>query len=796
MSRKSKKQLGQKLIDKPEKAEERKWLSNTIGSYTPPKTGVYKRDINKIDKDYIGYYRARQEPIFYNAFLVIKSMIFKTDLEFSTSKLKSTLKYYNNLLKFLNIKDFLKQCFEEMYLGQNQGLVLVDFEKETGVIKLKLITYYLQGKQRIFPILEPDSNEISHYNITDISKANKIINQISARQAIQLNAIDESLENDYSVLARVKHLIDLKFKMIESQMKLACRDNQPQLYFTPDYKAFPTPTDASQYNSLLGQVTEGFDNIGKELVNSLESNGLIASQIPMNVMKASLTNKELGFDELIRWIDEQIYLGCGLNGTFLNTQDSNRASAEQGYDNVQETVINDWQDKLVKIAVWILAKVAGYNNQDYELRFKANVNQEMLDERAQALMILKDILPNINTLGYKVTNESVQNILNIFGLEIELNQQDIQANNINDLALAQSRAYNQADIDEAFKDYKQAVNMNYSELRTWGENPKSKLASLTREPINRNLYLLNKSKDEWTTSDITKARKTTAYIARAKTYGKGRVTKATEPYGRNEIAMKNWAYDISKTRSIDSITRAVDVSNLPVSSFGNIENQDNYKSIQTKLKSILEIQFNSWINKLDKNRIDIAGSEYPSLSNSQDEITKLINQYAQIVEADYQSEYGSDVVIPQAKLTKLITQKINQTIKGDRDYQGFDSTTSKLIKSTIESEKLDGNIKDYFDARKESFLANRFKSLEDGIFVNLYYEFSSELAKEDNKSYVGSNSQNDSRVRPEHRINNGRVWKVGSNSPSGRASPWNDFGCRCSYYYNDLKTLTNLGFKQ
>lgn len=795
MPKKSKQQLGQKLIDKSEKAEERKWLSNTIGSYTPPKTGVYKRDITKIDKDYAGYYRARQEPIFYNAFLVIKSMVFKTDLEFSTSKLKSTLKYYNNLLRFLNIKDFLKECFDEMYLGQNQGLVVVDFEKETGEINLKLITYYLQGRQRIFPILEPDSNEISHYNVTDITKGNKIINQISASQAIQLNEIDESLENDYSVLARVKHLIDLKFKMIESQMKLACRDNQPQLYFTPDYKAFPAPADSTSYNSLIAQVTEGFNNIGKELVNSLESNGLIASQIPMNVMKASLTNKELGFDELIRWIDEQIYLGCGLNGTFLNTQDSNRASAEQGYDNVQETVINNWQDRLVKIAIWILTKVAGYNNQDYELRFKANVNQEMLDERAQALTILKDVLPNINTLGYKVTNESVQNILNIFGLEIELNQQDIQANNTNDLALpTQTRDYNQADIDEAFRDYKQAVNMSYSELKTWGENSKSKLASLTREPINRNLNLLAKSKDEWTTSDITKARKTTAYIARAKTYGKGRVTKATEPYGRNEIAMKNWAYDISKTRSIGFITRAINLSKLPVTSFSNIENQDNYKSIQAKIKTILESQFNSWLDNLQ--RIDIAGANYPSLSNFEQEINQLINEYAIIVEQDYQKQYSSSTTLTQTQLTKLVIVKINQTINGDKNYEGFDSTTSKLIKSTIESEKLDGNIKDYFDARKESFLADRFKSLNDGIFVNLYYEFSDELAKTDGLDFVGAKSQNDNRVRPDHVINNNRLWAINSNSPSGKPSPWNDFGCRCSYYYNDLKTLTDLGFKK
>lgn len=110
----------------------------------------------------------------------------------------------------------------------------------------------------------------------------------------------------------------------------------------------------------------------------------------------------------------------------------------------------------------------------------------------------------------------------------------------------------QEDIDEAFKKYHDAVNMSYSELKRWSENPCSKGASLTRGPINRNLYLLSKRKDDWTQKDVKKALKTVAFVARMSKVKDGKPVKVKsggktiECPSKRTISLKNWAFDPNK----------------------------------------------------------------------------------------------------------------------------------------------------------------------------------------------------------------------------------------------------------
>ena len=96
-------------------------------------------------------------------------------------------------------------------------------------------------------------------------------------------------------------------------------------------------------------------------------------------------------------------------------------------------------------------------------------------------------------------------------------------------------------INSVYSKYKKAVNMTYRELKIWSENPLSKKASLTREPIKRNLRLLKKNKNTWNLKDVKDANKTISYLARAKkikskNFIKGKLTK-------NDIALRNWAFD-------------------------------------------------------------------------------------------------------------------------------------------------------------------------------------------------------------------------------------------------------------
>lgn len=110
------------------------------------------------------------------------------------------------------------------------------------------------------------------------------------------------------------------------------------------------------------------------------------------------------------------------------------------------------------------------------------------------------------------------------------------------------------ELNETFKAYHDAVNMSYSQLKSWSETECSKKASLSRWPINRNLELLDTPKSQWTEKHIKWANKTIAFIARMKAnlWGERIVTDSN---GRKcgtkaFISLKNWAYDANKDKSL------------------------------------------------------------------------------------------------------------------------------------------------------------------------------------------------------------------------------------------------------
>ena len=97
-------------------------------------------------------------------------------------------------------------------------------------------------------------------------------------------------------------------------------------------------------------------------------------------------------------------------------------------------------------------------------------------------------------------------------------------------------------VDEVFKKYHAMVNMSYSGLLAWSKTKDSKMASLSRMPINRNLELLKKPKADWGQSDVTKANKTIAFISRAKGIEQGKPANSSTKYSKRDISLMNWAY--------------------------------------------------------------------------------------------------------------------------------------------------------------------------------------------------------------------------------------------------------------
>jgi hypothetical protein len=100
-------------------------------------------------------------------------------------------------------------------------------------------------------------------------------------------------------------------------------------------------------------------------------------------------------------------------------------------------------------------------------------------------------------------------------------------------------------IDEAFAKYHATVNMSASELETWAGTECSKLASLDRRPIERNLRLLNKAKEDWDIDDARDANRTVSFVARMKGAEQGEPAREGCD-SKRDISLKNWAYNPGK----------------------------------------------------------------------------------------------------------------------------------------------------------------------------------------------------------------------------------------------------------
>lgn len=100
-------------------------------------------------------------------------------------------------------------------------------------------------------------------------------------------------------------------------------------------------------------------------------------------------------------------------------------------------------------------------------------------------------------------------------------------------------------VDEVYSKYHKTVNMSYSELEAWSKTECSKLASLDRSPINRNLRLLSTLKEDWGANEVKAANRTISFVSRMKNMEQGEPVNKTCP-SKRDISLKNWAYNPNK----------------------------------------------------------------------------------------------------------------------------------------------------------------------------------------------------------------------------------------------------------
>lgn len=185
---------------------------------------------------------------------------------------------------------------------------------------------------------------------------------------------------------------------------------------------------------------------------------------------------------------------------------------------------------------------------------KNNVKKDVERLRSQGGLEV-DLSPIFNALqlekeellvaSFIETDEEIQDLASdlVYFTETEYKDFDSYVNeDVENESLAKD---NSDKISEVYKKYHETVNMGYDALKKWAENPCSKVASLSRGPINRNLRLLSKKRNEWTMSDVRSANRTISFVSRMKGAEQGKPTKTRDGKtcpSKRDVSLKNWAY--------------------------------------------------------------------------------------------------------------------------------------------------------------------------------------------------------------------------------------------------------------
>jgi hypothetical protein len=102
------------------------------------------------------------------------------------------------------------------------------------------------------------------------------------------------------------------------------------------------------------------------------------------------------------------------------------------------------------------------------------------------------------------------------------------------------------EISARYREYHSLVNMTYKELQTWGESECCKALGYSKQPIQRNLHLLNTNKNEWGSKEYRIAGQIISAINRLLDFETDAVVMngETECGNKRDLALKNLGYKI------------------------------------------------------------------------------------------------------------------------------------------------------------------------------------------------------------------------------------------------------------
>lgn len=777
--------------------------------------------------DLLALNKAINDPEAFKAYDKIRALTFSTEMiiesEDYSEKLRTKI-----LLDTYFTKETQEAIFDELAIGTARGLLFCNPMERRS----EIVTYFNRITQK--------ENQL----INNINNKGEVINYIYTKDFYNIKKEIINKEdcfnfsfNPYkaeSSLVRALPFIDAKYLDTETQKKSAKGLRLPHHILSPDYGS--VANNNLNFNKFYNKV----GLLAKELKSALVGQSrVLLTEVPLKAEIISQNPKDFQLMEWLGYCDNQINASFGVIQTLSKPSGGHRPTIEDDRDNTEKLDIQKYHDKLIECANWLVKKV--YPGSKVKIYYKTTETQETLKLRQQALQLLNSGIPAIKAQGYNISKKSVNKLLNVFDLSLEeyetnFNPKEEQTYNFidsivnnrelipnsnldEDLSLYEeiayledTRAYNDTQKASIYKSYRSSVNMSYSELLTWSDNPCSKLASQGMGPINRNLELLSTLKQDWTEKHYRWANMTISFIARMSNVENSNpiTTKdgKTCP-SKRDISLMNWAFNRSKPkRSLEieykEITiipkdnqvtiraekpkKATDYPPLPSFNVYQMFSKRVYKDIKAKtIKSVKE-QY----KKVETNIKNRAYGQYINPFNNQADFEDYLADTARLGIDELAKHYDDE--IDNDSINQLISDLYNLTFQyinlkeNDKKYSGFYTTQNTQIDNWLR--KNPNYTEKELKKQISQWQQDDIQRLEEGFFKNIFLSTIALISLQNGRTFVGAESVRDDRVRPDHVENDGTMWENGKLPPSGGSiAPWGEFGCRCSYtfgMYNDL----------
>jgi YHS domain-containing protein len=186
---------------------------------------------------------------------------------------------------------------------------------------------------------------------------------------------------------------------------------------------------------------------------------------------------------------------------------------------------------------------------NYDVEMTEPPAQDEVQKRLNTLSMLSPLLAN--KVIEKLTDEEVRSLINLHPIVEEIpveTQIATQLNlfegyeNITPLNMSKGA------IEARYNEYYSLVNMTYKELQTWSESECCKKLGYSKQPIQRNLHILNLNKSDWSAKEFRMAGIITSAIKKLQTIEVSNevMNNGTSCGLKKDLALKNYGHNIDK----------------------------------------------------------------------------------------------------------------------------------------------------------------------------------------------------------------------------------------------------------